>query len=308
MTGVFSGFFIVWAIIIAGYLVGRRGVLGPHGQEILSKFSFYVASPPLLFLTISEADIARMFSAPLLVAAVSALLTTLAYAGLARWLLRRDLATTVMGAQAASQVNSANLGIPIATFVLGDATQVVPVLLFQLAINTPVYLTVMDTLTDGRRPSLGSVLHNVVTNPMIVGSALGILFAVTGWQLPEVVEQPVRLVSGASIPAMLMAFGISLVGASPLRRGAGPRRDVALAAAFKLLLHPLLAFVFARFLLGLDGHLLYAVVVMAALPTAQNIYVAAVRYGRAEVLCRDTVLVTTVVAMLTMAGVALVLS
>jgi malonate transporter len=308
VTGVFSGFFIVWAIIIAGYLVGRRGVLGPHGQEILSKFSFYVASPPLLFLTISEADIARMFSAPLLVAAVSALLTTLAYAGLARWLLRRDLATTVMGAQAASQVNSANLGIPIATFVLGDATQVVPVLLFQLAINTPVYLTVMDTLTDGRRPSLGSVLHNVVTNPMIVGSALGILFAVTGWQLPEVVEQPVRLVSGASIPAMLMAFGISLVGASPLRRGAGPRRDVALAAAFKLLLHPLLAFVFARFLLGLDGHLLYAVVVMAALPTAQNIYVAAVRYGRAEVLCRDTVLVTTVVAMLTMAGVALVLS
>jgi predicted permease len=308
VTGVFSGFFIVWAIIIAGYLVGRRGVLGPHGQEILSKFSFYVASPPLLFLTISEADIARMFSAPLLVAAVSALLTTLAYAGLARWLLRRDLATTVMGAQAASQVNSANLGIPIATFVLGDATQVVPVLLFQLAINTPVYLTVMDTLTDGRRPSLGSVLHNVVTNPMIVGSALGILFAVTGWQLPEVVEQPVRLVSGASIPAMLMAFGISLVGASPLRRGAGPRRDVALAAAFKLLLHPLLAFVFARFVLGLDGHLLYAVVVMAALPTAQNIYVAAVRYGRAEVLCRDTVLVTTVVAMLTMAGVAMVLS
>jgi hypothetical protein len=36
--------------------------------------------------------------------------------------------------------------------------------------------------------------------------------------------------------------------------------------------------------------------------------VAAVRYGRAEQLCRDTVLVTTVIAMLTMAGVALLLS
>jgi predicted permease len=107
---------------------------------------------------------------------------------------------------------------------------------------------------------------------------------------------------------MLMAFGISLVGAVPLRRGESPRRDVAIASVFKLLLHPLLAFLFARFVLGLDGHLLYAVVVMAALPTAQNIYVAAVRYGRAEVLCRDTVLVTTVVAMLTMAVVALLLS
>jgi malonate transporter len=308
VTGVFSGFFIVWAVILAGWAVGRRGVLGPQGQVVLSRFAFYVASPPLLFLTIAEADIARILSAPLLVAAVSAALTILVHAAIARWVLRRDAATTVMGAQAASQVNSANLGIPIATFVLGDATQVVPVLLFQLAINTPIYLTVMDTLTDGRRPSLRTILQNVVTNPMIVGSGLGILFAVAGWRLPELVEEPVRLVAGASIPAMLMSFGISLVGAAPLRRGSGPRRDVLVASGLKLLLHPLLAFLFARFALGLEGHLLYAVVVMAALPTAQNIYVAAVRYGRAEQLCRDTVLVTTVVAMLTMAVVALLLA
>lgn len=308
MGGVFSGFFIVWAVILAGWAVGRRDVLGPQGQLVLSKFSFYVASPPLLFVTISRADIGQILSAPLLVAAVSAVLTTLAHAGLARWVLRRDLATTVMGAQAASQVNSANLGIPIATFVLGDASQVVPVLLFQLALNTPVYLTIMDALTDGRRPSLRTVAGNVVTNPMIVGSALGILFAVTGWRLPELLAQPIELVAGASIPSMLMAFGVSLVGAAPLRRGSRYRRDVVLAAAFKLVLHPLLAFLFARFVLGLDGSVLYAVVVMAALPTAQNIYVAAVRYGRAEEVCRDTVLVTTAVAMLTMAAVALLLS
>ncbi|MGQ1796327.1 AEC family transporter [Kocuria oceani] len=308
MAGVFSGFFIVWAVIGAGYVVGRRRVLGPQGQLVLSKFAFYVASPPLLFLTISEADIGRLLSAPLLVATVSAVATALVHAGLARWVLHRDAATTVMGAQAASQVNSANLGIPIATFVLGDATMVVPVILFQLALNTPVYLTIMDVLTDGRRPSLGSILGNVVTNPMIMGSGLGILFAVTGWRLPEVVHEPVELVAGASIPAMLMAFGVSLVGASPLRAGTSPRRDVVLAAALKLLLHPVLAFLFARYALGLEGHLLYAVVVMAALPTAQNIYVAAVRYGRAEQLCRDTVLLTTVVAMLTMAGVALLLA
>lgn len=308
MAGVFSGFFIVWAIIGAGYVVGRRRVLGPQGQLVLSKFAFYVASPPLLFLTISEADIGRILSAPLLVAAVSAVATILVYAVVARWVLRRDAATTLMGAQAASQVNSANLGIPIAVFVLGDATMVVPVILFQLALNTPVYLTIMDTLTDGRRPSLRTVLGNVVTNPIIVGSGLGILFAVTGWRLPELVHEPVELVAGASIPAMLMAFGISLVGAVPLQAGAGPRRDVVLACLMKLLLHPLLAFLFARFALGLEGHLLYSVVIMAALPTAQNIYIAAVRYGRAEQLCRDTVLLTTVVAMLTMAGVALLLS
>lgn len=47
---------------------------------------------------------------------------------------------------------------------------------------------------------------------------------------------------------------------------------------------------------------------MAALLTNQYIYIAAVRYGRAEQLCCDTVLLTTIVAMLTTAGVALMLS
>ena len=64
-----------------------------------------------------------------------------------------------MGAQAAGQVNAANLGIPIAMFVLGDASQVAPVMLFQLTLNTPLYLTVMDTLTGGRRPTAVSYTH-----------------------------------------------------------------------------------------------------------------------------------------------------
>lgn len=98
MSGVVSGFFIVWAVIGLGYVIGRAGVLGPDGQRVLSKLAFYVASPPLLFTTISEADIHHIFSAPLLVAAASAWLTMIAYALLSRFVFSRDAATVVMGA------------------------------------------------------------------------------------------------------------------------------------------------------------------------------------------------------------------
>ena len=47
-------------------------------------------------------------------------------------------------------------------------------------------------------------------------------------------------------------------------------------------------------LLGMHGTALFEVVVMAALPTAQNVYVAAARYQAAENLARDTVLITTI--------------
>lgn len=306
MSGVFSGFFIIWAVIGVGFLVGRSGFLGPHGQVVLSKLSFYVASPPLLFLTISQADIAQMFSAPLLIAAVSAWVTMLLYAAVARFALKRDAATVVMGSQAAAQVNAANLGIPIAMFVLGDASQVAPVMLFQLAINSPLYLTIMDTLTDGHRPTPWSIIKNTFTNPLIVGSLLGILFGATEWQLPDLVLQPIELVAGASIPAMLLAFGMSLVGSRPLS-DKRERTDALIASFAKLFIHPALA-LFLGLLLGLDGHVLYAAVIMASLPTAQNLYVAAVRYNRATTVSRDTVLVTTVFSMVTMAIIAVVLS
>lgn len=306
MTGVLSGFFIVWAVIGLGYGIGRLGVLGADAQQVLSRLAFYVGSPPLLFLTLSEADVHRVFSVPLLVAAGSAWLTMLAYGLVSRFVLRRDASTVVMGAQAAGQVNAANLGIPIAMFVLGDASQVAPVMLFQLTLNTPLYLTVMDTLTGGRRPTVSSVLRSIVTNPLIVGSALGILCAATGLTLPDLVLEPVRIVAGAAVPAMLLAFGISLVRARPLSVP-GARVDTLLAAGAKVVLHPALAFALA-WALGLTGPALYAAVVMASLPTAQNLYVAAVRYDRATTVCRDTVLLTTVSSMLTMTAVAVFLS
>lgn len=306
MSGVASGFFIVWAVIGTGYVIGRLGLLGPHGQPVLSKLAFYVASPPLLFTTVAKADISHIFSAPLVVAGVSAWLTMLAYAAVSRFVLHRNASTVVMSAQAAGQVNSANLGIPIALFVLGDASQVAPVMLFQLALNTPLYLTIMDTLTGGERPTVGSVLKTVVTNPLIVGSGLGIASSLTGVTLPDLVMQPVEIVAGAAVPAMLLAFGISLVGSRPLSEP-GTRADTLLASGAKVLVHPALALLLA-WALGLSGPVLYSAVIMAALPTAQNLYVAAVRYDRATTVCRDTVLVTTVISMVSMAVAAVFLS
>jgi malonate transporter and related proteins len=64
----------------------------------------------------------------------------------------------------------------------------------------------------------------------------------------------------------------------------------------KLVVQPMTAYVVARFVLGLDSTGLVAVTVLAALPTAQNIFVHATRYGRAEMVARDAIFVTTVLS------------
>ena len=58
-------------------------------------------------------------------------------------------------------------------------------------------------------------------------------------------------------------------------------------------MHPLVAFLLGHFALGMSGAALFAVVVAAALPTAQNVYVTSQRYQVGVAVAKDTVLLTT---------------
>lgn len=308
MIGVLSGFFVVWAIILVGMFVGRRGILGDNARSVLSSLTFFVASPALLFETLSKANLHDVFAAPLLVTAVGAVITGLLFFLIVKLWLKRSMPEALMSSMSASLANSANLGIPIAVFVLGDASYVAPLLIFQLAFFTPMYLMALDASTSSHRTTPLRFVLMIVRNPMIVGSALGLLVAGTGFQVPTLILEPIHLIGGAAIPAMLMAFGMSLNGSRPLQKSAGRRLDTLLASGFKLVVHPLVAYLFARFALGMDGHALFAVVVTAALPTAQNVFVAANRYQAGITVAKDTVLITTIVAVPAMIAVALLLT
>ena len=303
-----AGFFVVWCIILVGWFVGRQRILGDNARPVLSGLTFFVASPALLFETLSKARLQEVFAEPLLVTAVAAITTAAIFFALTRFWLKRALPESLMSAMSASLANSANLGIPIAVYVLGDASYVAPLLIFQLAFFTPMFLMILDSSTSAHRTTVLGFLLMILRNPMIVGSGLGLLVAGTGFQVPALVMEPIHLIGGAAIPAMLIAFGMSLNGTRPLQATAGRRVDTLLASGFKLAIQPALAYVFARFALGMDGHALFAVVVTSALPTAQNVFVAASRYQTGLTVAKDTVLITTVVAVPAMIGVALLLA
>src|SRR5690625_2927041 len=149
VTQVLSGFFIIWLIIAVGYGIGRTGALGEHAQPVLSRVAFFVASPALLFNTLSNSDVFLVLGPQLWIATISAGIAAVTYLVIAHFLLaKRSGSERMIAALSASLMNSANLGIPIAAYVLGDASYAAPVILFQLAIYTPVYVFVLDTQTE----------------------------------------------------------------------------------------------------------------------------------------------------------------
>lgn len=293
MTGVLSGFFIVWSLIGIGWAVGRTGVLGEQARFVLNRVTFFLASPSLVLTALLTADLREVLSLPMLVAGLSGLLTGALLLGGLRLFTRRRGADLVVAAISGSVVNGANMGFPIAAYVLGDISHALPVILFQQAVYTPLYLFVLHSLTSRDSPGAGAVLRNIGANPTIVMAVVGMVLVLAGVRLPAVVLEPFQALADMAIPGMLLAYGISLIGSAPFSKDAGYRGLIAVSAAAKLLLMPLIALGLG-ILLGLRGHDLYAVVVMAALPTAQNVFVAASRYEAAEELARDTVLTTTV--------------
>ncbi|KIQ15945.1 AEC family transporter [Rhodococcus sp. MEB064] len=308
MSGVLAGFTVIFVVIFIGYVVARTHVLGESGGLVLGRMVFFVATPALLFDTLARADLSVIFSPTLAITAVGALIVGAISLVIALTVTKRGLPEATIGALAASYVNAANLGIPIAVYVLGDASFVAPLLLFQIMIYSPLALTVLDVSTSSKDASFLGIVAAPFKNPIVLAGLAGLALAITGFTLPDPVMQPFTLLGGASVPGALLAFGMSLYGVKVLERGAGPRRDVALASFLKMAVLPVLTYALARWGWNLDGHDLFAVVVIAALPTAQNVFVYATRYGRGTVLARDTAFVTTIVSIPVIAVVAALLA
>ena len=306
MLGVFAGFAVIAAVIAAGYLVGRLRLLGEHAPFVLSRLVFFVLTPCLLFSLLAHADPAVLFSSRLAVSALAAITCFVLFTVVALLVFRRGAADTVIGALGSGYVNANNIGIPVAAYVLGDATYSAPVVLVQLLVFAPIALAILDAATSGR-VSVGRVLLQTIRNPLIIASALGTLIAVTGVELPELVFEPFRLIGAAAVPVVLIGFGMSLSRSRILEAGSG-RRDVILASTLKLIVMPFAAFVLARFVFGMTGHELFAIVVLAALPSAQNVFNYAERYDRGVVIARDTVFITTVLCVPVLLVVALLLA
>jgi predicted permease len=260
--------------------------------------------PALMFTVLSRTDVRVLFSRFLLTTLCTVLVIAVVYLVASRFFVRlraiggsrrRDrVAETALGVAGASYVNANNIGLPVAIYVLGSAHYVAPVLLLQLLVYAPILLGILDVATSGR-VSVRSILTQPFRNPLILASLSGLIVAVFRIPIPDAVFAPLDILGGAGVPMVLLAFGMSLHGDRILRPGSG-RKLVALAATLKVAVMPVVAWAFGRFVFGLGPAELFAVVTVAALPTAQNVFNYAARYDRGTIAARDTVLVTTLAA------------
>jgi malonate transporter len=301
VQGVLAGFAIITIIIGVGFLLAQLKILDATAQGVLTRLAFYVASPALMITVLGGTDVHRLFSANLIASLGSVVVAATTTILLARLLWKREAGDTVIAAFCSAYVNAGNLGIPIAAYALGDAALVAPMLLAQLIILQPSGLAVLDAITHVPSPGISPRrlllirLTRPLRNPLAVGSLVGLALALTGIKLPMIINAPLTLIGGMAVPSMLLVFGISLrLGPRP---GAGePPIQIGALVLIKLIVQPIVAYLIGAYVVGLTGHNLLAVTVIAALPTAQNVFTFAMRYDRGVILARDTIFVATLLS------------
>ena len=289
MLDVVTGFAIIFVVIAVGFVLAHKGVIGQGEARLqFNRVAFWAATPALIFSSVAQSDTSAFASPVVAVIAVASVATMGLYGLLSVLFFRRSGAETMAGAAASSYYNSVNIGLPIATYVIGDATFVVPALVLQMAVLSPFIIAGLNAQGTSVRSVTRSVISGL-TAPVVIAAIGGFIVSAAGWTVPDLIMAPMEILGGASIPMILMSFGASLKGDSLLDTD---RLPTITATVLKLIAMPAIALA-AGLAFGLSGTELYAALILAALPTAQNVYNYAATYQTGETVARDTVFLTT---------------
>lgn len=291
----------LFALILLGYLAGRLRKIPIEGLAWLNFFILYVALPSLFFRLLAQTPVSQFANVSFLFSTTlgTFLIFVLCFL-IAR--LARHAGTQVATIQglAGAYGNIGYMGPPLAIAAFGPQAGVPVALVF--CFDNAMHFTLAPTLMAlGReqRPPLiqlaAGILKNIFTHPFILATIAGMTAAWFDYQAPGPVDQLLASAASAAAPCALFAMGIT-AALRPLKR---VPPELGYLIPVKLLVHPLLMYLLLDRLPGLDRTWLHAAVLLAALPSATNVFVIAQQYGVWEERASSAVVISTLLSVVT---------
>lgn len=304
MTAILDVVIPVFAIMLAGYLCGRFGLLGEASSEALNRFVYYVAMPALFVVSMSRVSLAEAFNGPFLLAFGGGMAITGGIAiGGAAWLFPNRLGALGLHGLTATFANTGYLGIPLLLTAFGEPGTLPAIISTVLNGSLVLALTTAIIEVDlGRGNGPLQVLRQVVTgvlkSPIVVSAAAGLLVSAAGLTLPGPLETFCDLMGAAAAPCALFAIGLFMVGRS-FTAGIG---EVAWLVGLKLLVQPLVTWWLAYEVLAMAPLLAASAVILAALPTGALAFVLAQQYGIYVQRSTAAIMISTVLSVVTLSA------
>jgi predicted permease len=275
-------------LIVFGFLLCRRTAINRSVWDGAERLVYFVLFPALLFTSIVRHPLQIGALLPLAGSALGITLVGVAAAYLLRAWPGVDPRLHASGAQTAFRFNS-YVALALAERLAGAQGLAWTALIVSVCVPLCNVAAVWPLARHGGQ----GYGRELVRNPLILSTAAGLAFNVSGLQLPELALVTLSRIGAAAISIGLMAVGAGLQFGA-LRQAPG------LAAALMAIRHGLLPAIAIALVvaLGLPAGQQTVVVAFAALPTASSAYVLAARMGGNGGYVAGLVTVSTLIGML----------
>ncbi|MCC7251584.1 AEC family transporter [Hyphomicrobium sp.] len=292
----------VFALIAAGYLCRRIGVIGLAAVSELNRFVVYLALPALLFDVMAHAKPSEL-AQPGFIIAYGVTCGIVFYGTLGVSLLAgRPLGPASIDGLLGSYANTAYMGFPVLLMVFGQDS-LVPVTLTSIITVCVLFASSIVLIEVGRHSAhhplrlAGKVGASLARNPLLIAPALGALYGATGIGLPTAAETFLKLLGGAASPLALVVIGLFLAEPRPV--AAAEARTASVLAAIKLFVQPALTWGLAT-ALAVPPRLAAMAVLLSAMPTGTGPFMLAEFYRLPAVVTSAVILLSTLGSLVTL--------
>ncbi|HEV3176911.1 MAG TPA: AEC family transporter [Stellaceae bacterium] len=292
----------VFAVILLGFGFGRGGFLSAEGARGLGAFVYYAAIPALLFRGMAAASAGVGGSLGLLGAYFAGALAVFALSmAIGRLAFGLSLPEQGLMALGTGFSNSVQLGIPLVLAAFGDAG-LVPLTII-ISVHSLLLLSLTTVVVEAGRGHAGGALRMaeataiaIAGNPVILSIVAGFLWRLTGFAVPAPLQHLIDLLAAAATPAALFSLGATLAGF----RLAGDLAESLVVVAIKLLVLPVVVWLFATGIFHLGALDTAVATTCAALPTGSNAFILAQRYNLYVARAASSVLISTALSIVTL--------
>ena len=291
-----------FGLILLGYVAAKVRKLPVGGLAWMNFFIIYIALPALFFNLLSRTPVQDLANWGFVFASTLGTYIAFVLAFCVGIIVTRGKVSeaTVQGLSGAYG-NIGYMGPGLAIAALGPEAAV-PVAIIFCFDNTlhfamaPFLMALYsrDEKVDWRQTAL-DVLRKIFTHPFIIATIVGVLAAIIEFRPPQPVQTLLDYLMNAAAPCALFAMGVTIALAPQ------GRLPVVLAplVAIKLIVHPVIVYLLLSWIGDFNPIWVYTAVLLAALPTATNVFVIAQQYETWVARASSMVLVSTMCSVLT---------
>ncbi|AHJ62359.1 Transporter [Granulibacter bethesdensis] len=309
----------VVALIGAGYLSGRRQLLGVGALDALNLYVVWLALPAMLFLVMAHLTGKDLSHLPFVLSFLGAQM--LPFLAIYFWARRagRGIGQATVDSLTGSYANTSYMGIPVLMAVLGPRSMMPMAIatVMTVGIQFAGSILLMEkerALKGGALLSRWRLIWTVLCNPLVASPLAGGAFALAGniggFYLPQMAETTLTMLGNSSSPCALVVIGLFLASrqgdAASARSGDGLL--LAVLTFIKLILQPLIAFVLAFWVFRADPLWARACVLLAATPNGTGAFMLARLYDREAGMISRAILISTILSAVTLPLFILLLS